>query len=137
MRGSIRVVDTRGIRAARGDILLPNGETFIYIGRKFAGWGDSPLHNKFGKWNSTNPISDYYRWLRNAYAKRGPAYRELIRIAQLIEEGAHVHLGCWCKRHGYESCHGDVVVQAVAGILGAQVEDLAPVSVESKQPQLL
>ena len=94
----------------------------VYIGRSCAGLASSVLGNphKVG-WcercqctherGSTIPL--YHEWLRAEYRKGGAVRRELERLADLAEQGNLV-LGCWCKP---APCHGDVVREAVEGIL--------------------
>ena len=116
-----RVRRVLGIDAISVKGLAPNapeyrGRTLIYVARRFAGWLGSPLGNPYrigADGDRPQVIQKYRAWIRNE-VRRGagsPAYRELQRIAGIVESGAPVSLGCWCKP---DDCHADVVADAVA-----------------------
>ena len=94
----------------------------VYIGRTCSGLTGSILGNphKVGwcpvcktRHERGSTIELYREWLRAEYRKNGEVRRELERLADLAEQGSLV-LGCWCKP---APCHGDVVKEAVEGIL--------------------
>lgn len=59
-------------------------------------------------------IDEYRIWLREQYAQRRPAGRELIRLARLVQKGHDLTLVCCCAP---KACHGDVVKEAILGIV--------------------
>lgn len=104
----ITVVSVRGInpRLASPDL--------IYIGRRCAGWQQSPLANphKLQADDIREDVIDQYRRHLWACVKRGDLaiIAELTRIAGMVQRGEAVQLGCWCAPL---ACHGDVVKEAV------------------------
>ena len=103
--------------------LVPNAKGITYIGRSCSGWKPSVLGNPHhvggecptcGKTHEAGETLELYRtWLREEWVKNGEVKAELVRIAKLVKAGETVTLGCWCKRHGWEPCHGDVVDEVV------------------------
>ena len=88
----------------------------VYIGRTCSGLTGSVLGNPFKRQAGQAPgstLDDYRAWLRAEYRKNGAVRQELERLADLATKGNLV-LGCWCKP---APCHGDVVREAVEGIL--------------------
>ena len=88
----------------------------VYIGRTCAGLEGSVLGNPFKRRAGQTPgstLDDYRAWLRDEWKRAGAVRRELERLADLAEQGNLV-LGCWCKP---DPCHGDVVKEAIEGIL--------------------
>lgn len=105
----ITVVSVRGInpRSAQANL--------IYIGRSCAGWRQSPLANPFKldhKGQRTWVILQYTEWLRGKIKAGDSAIAaELSRIANMVQRGETVQLGCWCGPS--KACHGDIVKAAV------------------------
>lgn len=105
----ITVVSARGIKPQDAPANL------IYIGRRCAGWRQSPLANPFKpkhEGQRTWVIDLYTEWLWGKM-KEVPdpkVTNELSRIAGMVQRGEAVQLGCWCSPL---ACHGDVVKEAV------------------------
>ena len=103
--------------------LVPNAKGITYIGRSCSGWKASVLGNphhvggvcpRCGKTHEAGETLELYRaWLRDEWVKNGAVKAELVRIAKAVKAGETVTLGCWCKRHGWEPCHGDIVNEIV------------------------
>ena len=69
---------------------------------------------KIGRDGPREQVIEQYRiWLRRQWKGQGKVYDELVRLAALSMHEP-VCLLCWCKPLG---CHGDVVVEAMAGIV--------------------
>lgn len=82
-----------------------------YIGRP------SPLGNPFSLEHSTREkaIELSRVWLRQEWKRKGsPAQAELLRLARDYTYRGVLHLVCWCTP---QACHGEVVRDAVMGIL--------------------
>lgn len=99
----------------------------IYIGRSMPGFAASVLGNphkaghcpRCGCTHTREQALELYRdWLRSEYRKGGVVRQELERLADLSETQDLV-LACWCKPL---SCHGDVVKDAIAGIVKKRTE---------------
>lgn len=88
----------------------------VYVARQCADFAGSVLGNPFKRQKGQAPgstLDNYRAWLRTEYGKGGAVRQELERLADLAEQGNLV-LGCWCKP---APCHGDVIKEAVEGIL--------------------
>ena len=88
----------------------------VYIGRTCSGLAGSVLGNPFKRRAGQAPgstLNDYRAWLRDEWKRGGAVRQELERLADLAEQGNLV-LGCWCKP---DPCHGDVIKEAIEGIL--------------------
>ena len=59
-------------------------------------------------------IALYREWLRDNYRRRTPVYHALIKLVERMESGENITLVCCCKP---KACHGDVIVEAVRGIM--------------------
>jgi len=95
------------------------GENKIYIGRHNSHYelAASPLANIFGVKSEKgrgSSIEKYVGYLFQQVASgKGPMYEELVRLAQLHNEGQHIKLACWCYP---KPCHGDVVKKVILWI---------------------
>lgn len=104
----------------------PYGVYFIYIARAHAGWPASPLANPY---TGDSALARYRQWLRQQWRDRGPARAALLDLAARHTAGEHLELGCWCKPwpdHPNVPCHGDVILDSLAGILGLTPSELRP-----------
>lgn len=100
------------------------GRNKIYIGRKNQAYHlqESILHNRFtiGKdGNRSEAIALYHQWLqtevkRGLKGKDSPVFQELVRIANLIQQGESIQLCCWCYPR---SCHGDVIKACIEWLI--------------------
>jgi hypothetical protein len=104
------------------------GRNKIYIGRKNKAYHlqESILHNRFtiGKDGSrTKVITKYHQWLKTE-VKRGlaeqdsPVFQELVRIANLTQQGKSIQLCCWCYP---QQCHGDVIKACIKWLINKQL----------------
>jgi len=51
-------------------------------------------------------VGRYRDWLRQELPRRGPVYREVVRLLRLYRQRGELTLVCWCAP---EACHGDVL----------------------------
>ena len=105
----LRRMSVREYRAHK----LEGFENMIYIGRKFGGFKESVLKNKFkiGKDGDRDEVIRKYRvWLWEEVKKRGDVWRELRRIQEMMRS-KDVYLICWCMLN--EACHGDVIIRCI------------------------
>ena len=81
-----------------------------YIGRP------SVLGNPYtiGRRTRAEVIAQYRQWLRQEWVKKGAVQAELLRLARLAKAQQTLTLRCWCAPR---ACHGDVVREALLGIL--------------------
>lgn len=92
------------------------GKNKIYIGRANKSYDlkDTPLANPFNigkKFSRETSLYNYKHWLINSYKnKKGPGYKELIRLLDLYKSDPNIKLVCWCKP---EACHGDIIKQVL------------------------
>jgi len=104
----ITVVSVRGLNAQSAHANL------IYVGRRCAGWSQSPLRNPTkltSEAQRSEAIEQYRRYLWQKINDNDPAITaELARIADTVKRGETVRLGCWCNPL---ACHADVIRQAV------------------------
>jgi hypothetical protein len=87
-----------------------------YIGRTMPGLAGSPLGNQYkirpyGTYTREESVHTHYRkWLwKEMQSQQSPAYRELIRLAELAEKQELI-LSCWCAP---ELCHGTIIKNAI------------------------
>lgn len=77
-------------------------------------------------------IERYRQWLlievRNP---QSAAYRELVRLAELAEQG-DLTIVCFCKPL---ACHGDVVKRAIEWVMRERAKALAPPAKEDPSPE--
>ena len=59
-------------------------------------------------------IFKYHKYLQEEYRKRGKVYDELLRLVDIVRSGQNLYLICFCAP---KSCHGDVIAQAIRGII--------------------
>lgn len=106
---SIVVVNVRQERPAN----------MVYVGRTCSELAGSVLGNPFKRQAGQAPgstLNDYRDWLRKEWKRGGAVRQELERLADLAAATGDddLALGCWCKP---APCHGDVIREAVEGIL--------------------
>lgn len=107
--GTIEVIDVRGLSGEER-------QGIDYIGRDFAGWKAAPLGNPF------KTIAPYKEWLWAEMRKKSQAYQQMIILADKVQSGQAIRLGCWCKSKGADTpCHGDVVKAALEWIISERV----------------
>lgn len=86
----------------------------VYIGRRLTmgGWDlqESPWANpyKSKEYGSAECIRLYDIYIRERLSKDVAMAKELLKM---VSAGRQITLGCWCKKKGTESCHGDVIVE--------------------------
>jgi hypothetical protein len=90
----------------------------VYIGRYSREYNQlaSPLGNPYKvapDMTTEQAIRLYRLWLWRRIQERGSAYRELVRLAGLAQEG-ELLLACYCHP---KPCHGDVVKSAIEWII--------------------
>jgi hypothetical protein len=87
----------------------------VYIGRP------SVLGNpyKVGRDGTYAEVVEQYRvWLRKQWQAGGRVREELLKLAREYKQTRELTLCCWCKPY---PCHGDVVAEAVIGIVRRQL----------------
>lgn len=113
----LTVVSVRGINPRS------TPPSLIYIGRRCAGWSQSPLANPFklvSEAQRAEAIDQYRRYLWAKMTSNDPAIMaELECIAHVVQSGLSVQLGCWCGPG--KACHGDVVKAAVLWTIANKV----------------
>ena len=83
----------------------------VYIGRP------SALGNPYvigPSCTRAQAIAAYRTWLRVQWKVGGEAKEALVRLARLYKEQQQLTLVCWCTPL---ACHGDVVAEAIRGII--------------------
>jgi hypothetical protein len=101
-------------------------EDSVYIGRgnKTYNLKCSPLANPFNigkKFTRETSLFNYKHWLINSYAsKKGPAYKELMRLLKLYKSNPNLNLVCWCSP---QACHGEVIKQVLNWCLKNNKDD--------------
>jgi len=73
-----------------------------YIGRDWAGFAQSPLHNPFHVGKDGDREEVLLKFIDYWYA---PEQRRLRRMAMIMIPDGSI-LGCWCKPL---QCHGDII----------------------------
>lgn len=63
------------------------------------------------------------QWLRDEYRKKGVVYDALHRLADKYQRDGKLVLICWCSP---EACHGDVVRDAILGIMRIRERNKKP-----------
>ena len=89
------------------------GDNKIYIGRSCYGLEGSLLANPFpisNRIDRTTSIKLYSSWLVKQAIENTAAWREVLRIAQMVREDQDIELMCWCKP---KACHGDILVSVI------------------------
>lgn len=115
-----QTVQTTAQKALHYPIRIVNRKTFQgrsqYIGRTMYGLAGSPLGNQYkiqphGPHTREEAVHHFYRkWIwKEMQDQKSPAYRELIRLAELAEKEELV-LSCWCAP---ELCHGTIIKNAI------------------------
>lgn len=56
----------------------------------------------------------FHKYLQEEYRKRGKVYDELMRLVDLVKYGHNLYLICFCAP---KPCHGDIIAQAIRGII--------------------
>lgn len=109
----------------------------IYIGRGNKHNAGSVLGNPFKmkhEGDRDRVVEAYRVWLENHMNKEDEVKQEIHRIAAKVKAGRSVNLVCWCAP---KRCHGDVIKEAVAGLLAAQRQSQVSGSSEVTEfPQL-
>jgi len=85
----------------------------IYVGRKCAGYSQSPLANPYKATEipgATLPAYKAWLWGQIKDAN-SPASREITRLAKKVKSGEDIVLSCWCTDH--TTCHSSVIKAAV------------------------
>lgn len=97
--------------------------TDVYIGRpSLLG---NPYASKPSKHATQSVSSDaeavreYRCYLQAQWLAKGKVKAELLRLARLYKETGTLHLICWCKLKVNDDtpCHGDVIREAIEGII--------------------
>ena len=100
-----------------------------YIGRPHPRFPTgSPLHNPYRlgiDGDRAVVLAQYRRYLRRDWLAGGPLRVELRRLADLYRVTGQLDLICWCSPL---ACHGDIVLAAVAELLGDNPPDLTAVT---------
>ncbi len=113
-------IQTTGPKALCYPIRIVNRKTFQghsqYIGRPMSGLAGSSLGNQYkiqpyGPHTREESVHHLYRkWIwKEMQDQKSPAYRELIRLAELAEKDELV-LSCWCAP---QLCHGTIIKNAI------------------------
>lgn len=102
---SVRVVSRRagGTKANGGERVIDISRTSI-LGNPFFMQDES---------HRAEVIEKYRMWLRNEYKKKGQIYDRIHFLAEASLKH-DLALECWCAPC---ACHGDVIVEAINGIL--------------------
>jgi hypothetical protein len=84
-----------------------HGRIGTFIGRP------SPLGNPFviGRDDTREDVIQlYHRWLRQQWQTKGPARKELLKLARQAKKEGGIVLRCYCAP---QACHGDIVATAI------------------------
>ncbi len=109
MSGKVLVISVHGKRPS---------SLIEYVGRSTGGWKGSVLGNPFviGRdGNRQQCVQKYHRWLcKHVQDSQSPVRKEVIRLAQRVDQGEDVVLGCWCVPN---LCHASVIRKAILYVL--------------------
>lgn len=132
--GSIEVVSVRGMVPVRASAAEPSAAVW-YVGRRCGGWEASPLGNPFRleRGQAAGSATRVFRsWLNGVMLRalaceplQGAdlaAWQEIACLAQLVERGHSLRLGCWCGAPGgvcADTCHGWAIRDAIYWLVRA------------------
>ena len=115
-RKAIMKIKVDHVQNWQGEICWSAGHTrfrskhFVYIGRKCYWFEASPLANpyKIGPDGNRKEViakylADFNKWIRDSNCDQ---YKELKRLAELLEKNRMLVLVCWCSPL---ACHGDII----------------------------
>ena len=105
----IRVVSKRkgGIAANANEMIIPVDRTHPVLGNKHI------LHNYRDRDERNAVIDAYARDLEADCAVRGPMFREIQKIAELVGKDKPIALQCWCSP---AKCHADLLLAKILSL---------------------
>ncbi|GIK43779.1 MAG: hypothetical protein BroJett011_76120 [Chloroflexota bacterium] len=101
--------------------------TDVYIGRpSLLGNPYAAKPSKYAQQSVSSDaeaVAQYRLWLREQYRTNPEIRAELLRLARLYQETGVLHLVCWCKLKVNDDtpCHGDVIREAIEGIIAKRL----------------
>ena len=127
MSGYIRQVNKR---KDEGPKPLP-GELVLDADRKNPTLGNPIfLHNHKDMAERLRVVADHRKIAEEDYARKGPIYQELQKIAALVISGKKVAISCWCHP---KPCHTDFFVEKIVEMV-QKVQPENPVKFTEPKP---
>ena len=113
MIGSIRLGNLRARvakcrRPKKGDIVIRFDRVNHILGNKYM------LYDAANFQERTKVISQYKKDLDMDIKLKGPMYKEIEKIANMVINGEHVIGMCWCSPL---PCHGNLIIDEVLKII--------------------
>jgi len=103
----IKVVNVRHLDPCR------DGDSIVYVGRRYRSWKRSPLGNPFhiGIHGTREEVIEKYEvWLREELKKNSEVKAAILELVNRVKKGEHIRLGCWCHPL---PCHAEVIKKII------------------------
>ena len=123
----IRIVNKRphGPKPQSGELVISVDRTHPVLGNPFRLADPSNPHQR------QLVIAQYTEQLERDIERKGPIYRALEGLAEVVQTGQPLALQCWCAP---AACHGDVIKSYLATRLGRDLDPPKPAELPYQSP---